>query len=94
MFDITNKDVTPIYNDINYDVVIALEIFEHIDDTKAISYLKSGCDIIITVPNFDAPAHARHFKTGNEVILHYINYINIELLKTFDKYFILKGTIK
>ncbi len=78
----------------DYDFYLCLETLEHIDDIKLLSNLKKGAHIIFTVPSFDAPGHARHFKSKKEVDYYYQNVINILSIETFESFFIGVGYIK
>ena len=65
------------YSTNEYDVVVATEVFEHIERDQAIlKMIPSGKLVIITVPDFDDPAHVRHFKTEAEVLKRYTEQID------------------
>ena len=58
------------------EVVIAMEVLEHIkDDHKVFENLPSGTVIIFSVPSFDDPAHVRHFNTWESVCYRYSKYL-------------------
>ena len=76
-----------------YKLLIALEFLEHTDDIKILKP-RHDSEIIFTVPDFDDPAHVRHFKTEQEVRDRYTEYIDFESITKFGKYFICKGRIK
>lgn len=90
--DARNQDVyfrLPLFN-----TVIALEIFEHTDDMQILSLLKSGTTVIATVPDFDDPAHVRHFKTLDEVQTRYEKKLNITHLIKIQRWYLFVGTKK
>lgn len=78
----------------NGDLILALEVLEHIDDYELLNNQISGTHIIFTVPNFDDPAHLRYFKSTNEVYERYVEHINFNLIDQFYKYYIVNGEIK
>lgn len=77
-----------------YDTVISLEVFEHTDDMKILENIPSGKNIIISVPDFDDPAHIRYFVSNEQVRSQYEKYIQIEVLEKLDRWYILKGVKK
>lgn len=51
-----------------YDTAVILETFEHVDgDLEMLEKIPEGKNVIISVPNWDASSHVRHFKTAQEV---------------------------
>ena len=80
--------------DLEYDTILALEVFEHLDDMKVISNLKSGSNIIFTLSMSDYCAHIRYFISTDEVWERYSMKIELERVEHFHLYFIGKGIIK
>lgn len=76
-----------------FKTVIACEVFEHTDDMKILSHLPEGTTIILTVPDFDDPAHIRYFKTIEEVRLRYSPRIAISHLEKFQRWYLLVGKV-
>lgn len=76
------------------DLIIAMEIFEHTDDLKILSLLPPGKEILVTVPDFDDPAHVRHFKTEEQVRDRYSNFISIEKIAKFERWFVIVGEVR
>jgi 2-polyprenyl-3-methyl-5-hydroxy-6-metoxy-1,4-benzoquinol methylase len=63
---------TSIFNTELYDAVLATEFLEHIEhDIELVARFRPGVIFLGTVPNFPSPAHVRHFKSKEEVILRY-----------------------
>lgn len=55
-----------------YDTIIALEVFEHIDnDLEVIGKIQAGKRVIFSLPTFDDTAHVRHFKKAYEITARY-----------------------
>lgn len=75
-------------------IIIAMEIFEHTDDIFIISNLPAGKEIIVTVPDFDDPAHIRHFKSEEEVRNRYSKSIEIGKVIKFERWYVFTGTTK
>lgn len=47
------------YKPYDYNVVVSLEVLEHVDDLKVISLIPAGVRLIASVPNYDDAAHLR-----------------------------------
>ena len=61
-----------------YDVIVCLEVLEHIErDLDVIALWRPGCDCICSVPNFDYPTHVRWFRTEEEIVSRYGGLISI-----------------
>lgn len=57
---------------LDYDLVVALEVLEHIDDDLGVlSRLRPGARFVGSVPNFDSFGHVRFFKSDAEVNSRY-----------------------
>ena len=62
-----------------YNIAIAIEVLEHLDDMKIINQLKSGSYLIGTLPNFWASnnAHLRIYKNKLSIYLRFNKYLKI-----------------
>ena len=70
----------------DYDLVIALEVLEHIrNDRAVINNIKKGTDIIFTLPTFNEPSHIRVFKKPRD--------IDIKKIVRVDKWFVCCGKV-
>ena len=49
------------YRPRDYNLILALEVFEHIDDLRAIRNFPDGAHVLFSVPNFLDPAHLRAY---------------------------------
>lgn len=57
------------FTKIDFDVAIAVEVFEHIgDDMMIIDKLSKGTRIIFSVPQYDAGGHVRFFPHRKDVV--------------------------
>ncbi len=55
---------TDILDEGEYDLVVALEVLEHLEDDLAVlGRIPAGKDVIFSVPNFDSFGHVRFFPT-------------------------------
>lgn len=62
---------------LDVDAYIILEVLEHIEqDLTLIEKIPNGKLVIFSVPNFDALAHVRFFKSVEDVYLRYSKYFN------------------
>lgn len=78
----------------DFNVLIILEVLEHTDDIKILSFISSGTQIIFTVPDFDFESHVRFFKDTSSVERRYEKYINIEHIEKFKSWFLVRGNKK
>ena len=63
-------------NALNYDIVVALEVLEHIDsDLELLGRLRSGARFVGSVPNFDSFGHVRFFRDADAVRARYGEHI-------------------
>jgi len=76
-----------------------LEVLEHVErDVELLSRVPIGRRVIVSVPNFDADSHVRHFKSGVEVLERYGHLLEgarVSELKAGmgrSAWFILEGT--
>lgn len=66
--DADARDSEP-YDDQDYDVAIAVEVFEHLDDDlQVIQNLPQGTRLVFSVPSRDSKSHVRFF--GNQQAVH------------------------
>ena len=76
----------------DYDLVIAIEVLEHIkNDHNVIANIKEGTDIIFSLPTFKDPAHVRRFKKARAIEKRYYPDINIKKIVRIDKRFVCWG---
>lgn len=82
--------------DVGYNVVLALEVLEHLDhDLKLVERIRPGSRVIFTVPQFGAPSHVRVFKTEESVLDRYSPFLDeVVITKVKTHYFILEGRRK
>ncbi len=85
------------FNTIDYNVVCAFEVLEHINnDIDCLNRIKTGSSVIFSVPNFWDPAHVRVFKDTLDVIDRYKEIIHFDdsfvVSIPHAKWFYLKGT--
>lgn len=78
----------------DYKTVIIMEVLEHTDDEKILSFIPIGKEIILTVPDFDYPSHIRFFETEESVRARYEKFMDILHYEKIDKWHIVKGIKK
>lgn len=77
---------------IDYDTVIATEVFEHITtDLEIISRLKKGTKVIFSVPNYNNAAHVRFFETSEAVSERYGSLFEDYKVATIGRIYVFKG---
>ena len=79
----------------DYDLIISMEVIEHlIDDVEVIRLWPTGKEVLITVPDFDDPAHLRYFQTEEEIIKRYqIDFycLYIKSIVKYERWFIINA---
>jgi len=74
------------FNSIDYNCVVSLEVFEHINnDIDIIQLIPKNSKVVFSVPNFDDPAHVRYFENEEEVIDRYSKLFSEFNIKTIGK---------
>lgn len=77
---------------LNFDVVICLEVFEHIkNDLKVLQNIPEGKIVIFSVPKFDNPGHVRWFTSERQVKKRYYRFIDIKQLIRIGNIYIVYG---
>jgi SAM-dependent methyltransferase len=62
--------------ELEYDIVVALEVLEHIDtDLEVLGRLRPGARFVGSVPNFDSFGHVRFFRDADAVRARYAERI-------------------
>jgi len=75
-----------------YDVVVSLEVFEHIKkDLDILKLIKSGTYVIISIPNFDDKSHVRWFRSQYQVRKRYYRLIDIKRIHFINNIYIIGG---
>lgn len=84
----------------SYDLVITLEVLEHIEnDLELLQQLCHGKRIVFSVPDFDSFSHVRYFKDKEEVLRRYSELVDIQDITEVNispktKLFVATGKIK
>jgi len=97
--NVTNVFAGDCYDQENYshehNLIVCLEVLEHLeDDMKILEIISTGIRVIFTVPDFDDPAHLRHFTTIEEVTERYSFCIDNYKCEKFDRWYIITGIKK
>jgi len=65
--------------DAPYDVVVSMEVLEHITrDQDLVKGIRPGTICLFTVPNYDSVAHVRFFKSDHAVRSRYYEFLDIK----------------
>jgi len=54
---------------VDYDVVVSLEVLEHVDDLKVMENIPAGARLIASVPDYDDVSHLRLYKDVRQDIV-------------------------
>ena len=100
---VTNVNLGDIYDSKQYngtyDTVVAVEVLEHVNDLKVLALIPEGKRVILTVPNYEDPAHLRVYVTPflmRERFEHLIDITNIQEFNSGNggKIFLIDGIKK
>lgn len=69
--------------------VVILETLEHLEDDLELLRKIKEKRIIITVPEFDDPAHVRFFPTQDDVINYYSQVLCINSIKKINRWYLI-----
>lgn len=61
----------PVYEPVDYSVIVALEVFEHLDDRRAAARFPRGSHVLFSVPNFVETSHLRAYQDPERDIVRY-----------------------
>ncbi len=61
----------------DYTAVVALEVFEHLDDLRVVEQIRLGTRVLFSVPNFDDLSHVRTYPDTNFISERYARYLHI-----------------
>ena len=89
-FEIADIRKYEISNDFN--TVILMEVLEHLaDDLDVVYRIPDGINVIMTLPRFDDPGHIRIFKSREDIIDRYGEFIHFDEIIRYASWFIAKG---
>lgn len=75
------KDLKEITFNEDQTFYVSFEFFEHISfDVEILNKLKTGDQIIFSVPSYDSKGHVRHFSNDTEIEYRYGNILNLNKL--------------
>jgi len=73
----------------DYNVAVALEVLEHLDDLKVIANLPAGVHLFASVPDFEDVAHLRTYRDPQKDIVErfrpYLEIVNIVSMETTNQ---------
>lgn len=61
----------------DYNIVVAVEVFEHLDDLKVLAMIPLGTRVIFSVPNFDSEPHLRTYPSRKAINEYYEDVLRI-----------------
>jgi 2-polyprenyl-3-methyl-5-hydroxy-6-metoxy-1,4-benzoquinol methylase len=69
----------------DFNVVVALEVFEHIDDREAIGHFPDGTHVLFSVPNFVETSHLRAYQDPpNDIVEYYRGLLTVGQVLPFQ----------
>lgn len=80
-----NKKVWQTYfNNHDYNIVVAVEVFEHLNDLKVIAMIPKGVTVLFSVPDFDSKPHLRTYPNMKAIAEWYDDVMKIEDFARFS----------
>lgn len=61
------------YQPVDYSVIVALEVFEHLDDRRAAAHFPRGIHVLFSVPDFVETSHLRAYQDPERDIVQYFS---------------------
>lgn len=84
----------PVAYTFDYNVVIAQEILEHLQDDLAVfAQIKPGSQVIFSLPLFDHVAHFRWFIRPREIEKHYFPVVDLQKIVRVADWFVCSGIV-
>ena len=84
----------PVQFSYDYNVVIATEVLEHVEQDRAIlTNIRPGTPIVITLPRFWDPGHVRYFTKHKQIKRRYFKHIDISRIYTIEYWYAVFGTV-
>ena len=59
------------YEPVDYSVIVAIDVFEHLDDRRAAALFPRGAHVIFSVPDFVETSHLRAYQDPDRDIVDY-----------------------
>ncbi|UCD18586.1 MAG: methyltransferase domain-containing protein [Candidatus Zixiibacteriota bacterium] len=73
------------YQPYDYNIVVALEVLEHVDDIRLIQNIPPGAILIASVPDFDEPSHLRLYQQPKpDIIERFEPYLRIDDITSYS----------
>ncbi len=63
---------------VSYDTLIAVEVFEHLDDLRILKFVSPGTRVIFSVPNFSSRSHLRTYPDIGSIYDYYDGVLRIQ----------------
>lgn len=93
-FAIGNAEDPSSYN-YDYNVVVALEVMEHVkEDLAIIKRIKKGTYFLFSLPTFDDPAHVRWFTTHQAIANRYYTLLDLKRIVRIENWFGCYGIVQ
>ncbi len=60
-----------------YDTLVAVEVFEHLDDLRILRFIPPGTHVVFSVPNFSSRSHLRTYPNADAIGKYYKGVLKI-----------------
>lgn len=69
----------------NFNVVTAIEVFEHLDDHRVLRNIPQGMVVVFSVPNFRSVSHVRTYPDIGAIRQWYAGVLDIQMVKEINR---------
>lgn len=82
-FKVGNVYDKHLYQAEDYNIVVALEVFEHVEDIDVIKNIIPGAIVIASIPDYPDVAHLRLYKDRQkDIIEYYMPYLHVAEIRS------------
>lgn len=67
-----------------YDTLIAVEVFEHLDDLRILKFVPPETHVVFSVPNFSSRSHLRTYPDAESIEAYYKDVLDIHVIRRID----------
>lgn len=67
-----------------FDVLVAVEVFEHLDDLRVLGLIPEGKRVVFSVPNFNSRSHLRYYMDEADIVGYYQDHLTINDIRRIN----------
>ncbi len=77
----TWRTLYPARRDTDATIVVAVEVFEHLDDLRVLKMIPQGTRVIFSVPDFNSESHLRTYSGYASIIQYYDGVLDMQSVR-------------